>query len=186
MDCCSLSLSSFPAWWMAAQSVNTLHHWGGWRGQEEQGEQWRRGRPTRRPRGSTRRQRRTRRLRKMASNMDEEQSLRECEAYVQMHGGFLLLTIFLGWSYDGIIPQAMLYICLTLDQHLCIIVLKICYTIVNLCCFPCRHPEDPEGVHCAALCLPPWQPCQLSQGILPEARKGEYTWLLLSTFKEWE
>merc|ERR1712117_623656 len=27
----------------------------------------------------------TRRLRKMASNMDEEQSLRECEAYVQMH-----------------------------------------------------------------------------------------------------
>merc|ERR1711936_1394007 len=26
-----------------------------------------------------------RRLRKMASNMDEEQSLRECEAYVQMH-----------------------------------------------------------------------------------------------------
>merc|ERR1711936_520920 len=38
-----------------------------------------------RPRGSTRRQRRTRRLRKMASNMDEEQSLRECEAYVQMH-----------------------------------------------------------------------------------------------------
>ena len=107
------SLSSFPAWWMAAQSVNTLHHWGGWRGQEEQGEQWRRGRPTRRPRGSTRRQRRTRRLRKMASNMDEEQSLRECEAYVQMHGGFLLLTIFLGWSYDGIIPQAMLNICLT-------------------------------------------------------------------------
>ena len=24
--------------------------------------------------------------RKMATNMDEEQSLRECEAYVQMHG----------------------------------------------------------------------------------------------------
>merc|ERR1711936_1493227 len=38
-----------------------------------------------RPRRGTRTQRRTRRLRKMASNMDEEQSLRECEAYVQMH-----------------------------------------------------------------------------------------------------
>ena len=32
----ALSLSSFPAWWMAAQSVNTLYHWGGWQGQEGQ------------------------------------------------------------------------------------------------------------------------------------------------------
>ena len=64
--------------------------------------------------------------------------------------------------------------------------LRICYISVNLCCFPGRHPEDPEGVHCAALYLPPWQPCQLSQGILPKARKGEYTWLLVSTVEECE
>ena len=31
--------------------------------------------------------------RKMATNMDEEQSLRECEAYVQMHGSFSIPTI---------------------------------------------------------------------------------------------
>ena len=29
----------------------------------------------------------------MATNMDEEQSLRECEAYVQMHGSFSIPTI---------------------------------------------------------------------------------------------
>ena len=29
----------------------------------------------------------------MATNMDEEQSLRECEAYVQMHGLFLAKQI---------------------------------------------------------------------------------------------
>ena len=186
MDCCSLSLSSFPAWWMAAQSVNTLHHWGGWRGQEGQGEQWRRGRPTRRPRRSTRRQRRTRRLRKMASNMDEEQSLRECEAYVQMHGGFFSPNNFFGliiWRNNSTSYVKYMLDLRSTSLNKCF---RICYISVNLCCFPCRHPEDPEGVHCAAVCLPPWQPCQLSQGILPEARKGEYTWLLVNTVEECE
>lgn len=31
----------------------------------------------------------------MATNMDEEQSLRECEAYVQMHGAFFATTNYI-------------------------------------------------------------------------------------------
>ena len=59
MDCCSLSLSA--GWWMCAASVNTVQ---ADKQEDKQAEQGR----------------------KMATNMDEEQSLRECEAYVQMHG----------------------------------------------------------------------------------------------------
>ena len=91
----------------------------------------------------------------MASNMDEEQSLRECEAYVQMHGGFFSPNNFFGLIICR--NNSTSYVKYMLDLrstslHKC---LRICYISVNLCCFPCRHPKDPEGVHCAAVCLPP-------------------------------
>ena len=49
-------------------------------------------------------------------------------------------------------------------------------------CADARHPEDPEGVHSAAVCFQTRQPGQFSEGILPEAREGKKTFTAIMCY----